>query len=95
MQGMDCSGFVDYVYANAEGKQLPHNTVALESYVNQKAVSQAQPGDLLFWGNHGSTYHTAIYVGNNQYAAAAKPGTNVSVYPLSQYFYPSFAGTVK
>ena len=95
LSGMDCSGLVDYVYANAEGKQLPHNTVALESYVNQHAVSEAQPGDLLFWGNHGSTYHTAIYTGNNQYVAAAKPGTNVATYTISPYFQPSFAGTVK
>lgn len=95
LKGMDCSGFVDYVYAHAENKQLPHNSVALESYVNQHAVSQAQPGDILFWGNHGSTYHVAIYTGNNQYAAAAKPGTNVSIYTLSPYFTPSFAGTVK
>ena len=95
LSGMDCSGFVDYVYAHAENKQLPHNSVALESYVHQHAVSQAQPGDLLFWGNHGSTYHVAIYTGNNQYAAAAKPGTNVAIYTLSPYFAPSFAGTVK
>ena len=95
LSGMDCSGFVDYVYAHAENKQLPHNSVALESCVNQHAVSQAQPGDILFWGQHGSSYHVAIYTGNNRYAAAAQPGTNVSIYTLSPYFAPSFAGTVK
>lgn len=95
LSGMDCSGFVQYVYANAEGKQLPHNTVAMESYVNTKPVNQAQSGDLLFWGNQGGSYHVGIYMGNNQYAAAAKPGTNVAVYNLSSYFAPSFAGTVK
>lgn len=63
LSGMDCSGFVQYVYANAEGKQLPHNTVAMESYVTTKQVSQAQAGDLLFWGNHGSSYHVGIYMG--------------------------------
>ena len=95
LSGMDCSGLVYYVYANAEGKQLPHNTVALESCVNQHAVSEAQPGDILFWGQHGATYHCAIYTGNNQFVAAAKPGTNVASYTISPYFEPSFAGTVK
>lgn len=95
LSGMDCSGFVDYVYANAEGKQLPHNTVALESRVSQHSVSEAQPGDILFWGQHGATYHCAIYTGNNQFVAAAKPGTNVASYTISPYFEPSFAGTVK
>ena len=95
LSGMDCSGLVKYVYANAEGKQLPHYTGALEYCVDQHPVSEAKPGDLLFWGNHGSTYHTAIYTGNNQYVAAAHPGTNVSTYTISPYFNPSFAGTVK
>lgn len=95
LSGTDCSGLVDYVYAHAEGKQLPHNTVALESCVNQHPVSQAQAGDILFWGQHGATYHCAIYTGNNQFAAAAKPGTNVASYTISPYFQPSFAGTVK
>lgn len=95
LSGMDCSGLVDYVYAHADGKQLPHNTVALESCVNQHAVNQAQAGDILFWGQHGATYHSAIYIGNNQFVAAAKPGTNVATYTISKYFMPSFAGTVK
>ena len=95
LSGMDCSGLVKYVYANAEGKQLPHYTGALENCVDQHPVSEAKPGDLLFWGNHGSTYHTAIYTGNNQYVAAAHSGTNVSTYTISPYFNPSFAGTVK
>lgn len=95
LSGMDCSGLVKYVYANAEGKQLPHYTGALENCVDQHPVSEAKPGDLLFWGNHGSTYHTAIYTGNDQYVAAAHPGTNVSTYTISPYFNPSFAGTVK
>ncbi|WP_366509531.1 NlpC/P60 family protein [uncultured Limosilactobacillus sp.] len=94
LSGMDCSGLVDYVYAHSTGKQLPHYTVSLESCVSQKAVSQAQPGDLLFWGNHGSTYHVAIYIGNNQYVAAPQPGQNVEVETISSYFKPSFAGTV-
>lgn len=95
LSGMDCSGLVKYVYANAEGKQLPHNTVALESCVSQHSVSEAQAGDILFWGQHGATYHCAIYTGNNQFVAAAKPGTNVASYTISPYFQPSFAGTVK
>lgn len=95
LSGMDCSGLVDYVYAHATGKQLPHYTVALENCVNQHPVSQAQSGDLLFWGQHGATYHTAIYIGNNQYVAAPQPGQNVQIQSISQYFAPSFAGTVK
>lgn len=94
LSGMDCSGLVDYVFQNAEGISLPHYTVSLESCVSQHSVAEAQPGDVLFWGNHGSTYHCAIYIGNNQYVAAPQPGQNVEIETISPYFMPSFAGTV-
>lgn len=94
LSGMDCSGLVDCVFQNAEGISLPHYTVSLESCVSQHSVAEAQPGDILFWGNHGSTYHCAIYIGNNQYVAAPQPGQNVEIETISPYFMPSFAGTV-
>ena len=94
LSGMDCSGLVDYVFQNAEGISLPHYTGSLESCVSQHSVAEAQPGDVLFWGNHGSTYHCAIYIGNNQYVAAPQPGQNVEIETISPYFMPSFAGTV-
>ncbi|MGY0457616.1 LysM peptidoglycan-binding domain-containing protein [Pediococcus pentosaceus] len=93
--GFDCSGFVSYVYQHSAGISLPSYTVAMESYVTKKSVSAAQPGDLLFWGSAGSTYHVAIYLGNNQYANAPTFGQNAKVSTISSYFYPSFAGSVR
>lgn len=93
--GFDCSGFVSYVFQHAAGISLPSYTVAMESYVNKESVSAAQPGDLLFWGTPGATYHVGIYLGNNQYASAPTFGQNVKVQTISSYFYPSFAGRVK
>lgn len=93
--GFDCSGFVSYVLQHAAGISLPSYTVAMESYVNKESVSAAQPGDLLFWGTPGATYHVGIYLGNNQYASAPTFGQNVKVQTISSYFYPSFAGRVK
>ncbi|KAF0468463.1 DUF1175 family protein [Pediococcus pentosaceus] len=93
--GFDCSGFVSYVYQHSAGISLPSYTVAMESYVTKKSVSAAQPGDLLFWGSAGSTYHVAIYLGNNQYANAPTFGQNAKVSTISSYFYPSFAGSAR
>ena len=92
-QGFDCSGLTSYVYRQA-GIQIGRTTVAQETNVNAKPVSAAQPGDLLFWGSHGSTYHVAIYIGNNQYVAAPTPGQNVDIETINSYFPPSFAGSV-
>ncbi len=87
--GFDCSGFVQYVY-NHFGKSLPRTTTQQENCGTQIPVSQAQPGDLYFWGNKGSAYHVAICVGNGEYIAAPEPGQSVSI-GSTQYFQPSFA----
>ncbi|MBZ1501948.1 NlpC/P60 family protein [Leuconostoc mesenteroides] len=93
--GFDCSGLVSYVFKNAAGISLPHSSVEQEMYTQKKSVSQAQPGDLLFWGTPGASYHVAIYIGNNQYIVAPKPGLNVRVETISPNFLPSFAGSIK
>ncbi|QEA59593.1 DUF1175 family protein [Leuconostoc koreense] len=93
--GFDCSGLVSYVFKKAAGISLPHSSVEQEMYTQKKSVSQAQPGDLLFWGTPGASYHVAIYIGNNQYIAAPKPGLNVRVETISPNFLPSFAGSIK
>ncbi len=93
LSGMDCSGLTAYVYSKF-GVSLPHNTAAQEGYVSYESVSQAQPGDLLFWGSKGSSYHVAIYIGGGQYVHAPQTGQNVKVGSVST-FTPSFAGRLK
>ena len=87
--GFDCSGFVQYVYSHF-GVNLPRTTTQQENCGTQIPVSQAQPGDLYFWGPKGATYHVAICVGNGKYIAAPEPGQSVSI-GSTQYFQPSFA----
>lgn len=87
--GFDCSGLTQYVYAHF-GKQIGRNTIAQESAGAHIPVSQAQVGDLLFWGTPGSTYHVAIYLGGGSYVAAPEPGQSVKVGNMA-YFMPSFA----
>ena len=87
--GFDCSGLTQYVYAHF-GKQIGRNTIAQESAGAHIPVSQAQVGDLLFWGTPGSTYHVAIYLGGNSFVAAPEPGQSVKVGNMA-YFMPSFA----
>lgn len=89
--GFDCSGFTSYVYQQATGKSIGGYTVAQESAGQHESVQAASAGDLLFWGNQGSTYHVGIYLGNNQYIAAPQPGESVKVANISSYFMPSFA----
>ena len=87
--GFDCSGLTQYVYAHF-GKNIGRNTIAQESAGAHIPVSQAQVGDLLFWGAPGSTYHVAIYLGGNSFVAAPEPGQSVKIGNMA-YFMPSFA----
>lgn len=93
LSGFDCSGLVQYL-ERMNGVSVGRTTVAQEANTIKKPVSQAQPGDLLFWGAQGGSYHVAIYIGNGQYVHAPAPGQNVTIGSISA-FPPSFAGTVR
>jgi cell wall-associated NlpC family hydrolase len=95
LSGFDCSGLVSYVLSHAAGVSIPAYTVSQEAYTTMSTnISSAQPGDLLFWGSKGATWHVAIYIGNNQYVAAPSEGYNVRVETISQYFMPDYVGVL-
>ena len=89
--GFDCSGLMHYVFLHGANKEIGGWTVPQESAGTHISVADAQPGDLLFWGTPGNTYHDALYIGNGEYIAAPKPGDVVDVEHISSYFMPSFA----
>lgn len=89
----DCSGLMNYLYTNIAGLSIGSWTVPQESSGTKISVSEANIGDLLFWGSAGSTYHVAMYIGNGQYIAAPKPGDVVKVGSISSYT-PDFAVNV-
>lgn len=86
----DCGGLVKYVYKQAVNMDLPMGTTNQEKYGTEVNLNSLLPGDLLFYGNRGNTYHVGIYIGNNQMIHAPKPGETVTTVNI-QYFYPSFA----
>ncbi|WP_051990259.1 LysM peptidoglycan-binding domain-containing protein [Ligilactobacillus equi] len=88
--GFDCSGLTQYVY-NQYGKDIGRTTYQQQYAGTKIDVSQAQAGDLLFWGNYGDAYHVGIYTGNNQYMAAHDFGELSSTKSISPYYQPSFA----
>ena len=58
--GFDCSGYTQYVFAQL-GITLPRTAQDQQQAVT--AVSNPQPGDLVFFGV--PAYHVGIYAGNN------------------------------
>ena len=81
--GFDCSGFVQYVYAQ-NGISISRS---VSTQVNDGVgipYNEAQPGDILIWGySNGVVTHSALFVGNDQMIHAANPSTGVILSSVS------------
>lgn len=62
--GLDCSGFVDWVFNNSLGYVIGHGGGAANQHAHCKPISwsEAQPGDLVFYP--GDT-HVGVFVGKD------------------------------
>ena len=73
--GFDCSGFTQYVFRQA-GISLGRTTY--QQYAQTRAVSNPQPGDLVFFGG-SSPYHVGIYAGNGMMYDSPRTGKSTSL----------------
>ncbi len=76
--GVDCSGFTMQVYKKF-GVSLPHYSGSQPSFVRKISASQAQPGDLFFYGKNGRINHVAIYIGGGQVVHASNARTGIKI----------------
>ena len=76
--GADCSGFVLSVYAKY-GISLPHHAASQAGCGTKISASEAQPGDLFFYGNGRGINHVGIYIGNGQVVHASSPKTGIKI----------------
>lgn len=79
--GYDCSGLTKAAFAQA-GITIPRTSH--DQYMGARSyhsLSDAQPGDLVFWSNQstGRMYHVAVYLGNGKVAHAMNPTDDLVV----------------
>jgi cell wall-associated NlpC family hydrolase len=90
--GFDCSGLVQYVYAQ-KGIALPRTTyqqIKVGKPVNQQNLA---PGDIVFFQNKGDVHHEGLYIGNGQFIHAPHTGDVIKISSLSDpYYQRQFAG---
>lgn len=72
-KGADCSGFVMAVY-QAFGYSLPRSSYAQSSAGKSVSYSEAQPGDIIYYGGH-----VGIYIGNGQIVHASTERTGIKI----------------
>ena len=80
-KGADCSGFVLSVFAKY-GISLPHSSRAQANSGTRIKMSEAKPGDLIFFQGTYDTpgaSHVGIYVGNNMMIHCGKPVQYTSI----------------
>lgn len=83
--GFDCSGLVQYSYAQV-GIKLPRTTGEQLKTGKRISLSSAEPGDLLFY-EMGSGLHVALYVGDGRAVHAPARGRQVIVAPVDMEFW--------
>jgi cell wall-associated NlpC family hydrolase len=88
-RGFDCSGLVQWAWARA-GITIPRTTETQWPAMYHVALTQLQPGDLLYYKNldgDNQVDHVVMYVGSGPWGvdttiAAAHTGTDVALAPL-------------
>lgn len=76
--GIDCSGFTMQIYARY-GISFPHHAASQPGYGTRISASDAQPGDLFFYGSGSTISHVGIYIGNGQIVHASNARTGIKI----------------
>lgn len=94
--GLDCSGFVRYVFKKSLGITLPRTAAEMAKVGTEVDVSDLQPGDLLFFNtrhtrNHYmGISHIGIYLGDNKFIQAPHNGEQIQVTDFAGYWRSHF-----
>ncbi|MBC7405725.1 MAG: C40 family peptidase [Cytophaga sp.] len=78
--GLDCSGFVRYVFKNAVGAELPRTSQEISKIGEQINIKDLQPGDLVFYNTLRRGFsHVGIYLGDNKFIHSPAAGGQVRI----------------
>ncbi len=92
--GLDCSGFVRYVFQDTLGMALPRRAEEM-SHVGEKVrMSELKPGDLVFFNTmRRAASHVGIYIGDNKFVHSPSTGSTIRVDDLDDgYWEKRFTG---
>jgi cell wall-associated NlpC family hydrolase len=86
--GFDCSGFVQYVFAQALGIDLPDNSVSQAEAGIRIARNELKTGDLVFFHTRGKGIsHVGIYLDNGRFIHSPSTGKRVRVDELGDRYW--------
>lgn len=91
--GMDCSGFIRYLYKTSLGINLPRTASEMARVGKRISIDKIEPGDLLFFNTRrGANTHVGMYLGNNKMIVAPRSGLDIQITELTRYYRSKFNG---
>lgn len=92
--GLDCSGFVRYVFQDTLGMSLPRSAAEMSHVGEKVSMSNLKPGDLVFFNTMRRTFsHVGIYIGDNKFVHSPSTGSTIRVDDLDDgYWEKRFTG---
>ena len=88
--GFDCSGFTRHIFENSVGLVLPRRADEQANTASLLKVqrSELKPGDLVFFNTMRRTFsHVGIYIGDEKFVHAPKPGAEVRVDDMRESYW--------
>jgi cell wall-associated NlpC family hydrolase len=78
--GLDCSGFVRYVFQDTLGLALPRRAEEMSRVGEKVRLADLKPGDLVFFNTMRRTFsHVGIYIGDNKFVHSPSTGSTIRV----------------
>ncbi|GAB7523757.1 C40 family peptidase [Paraburkholderia sp. 2C] len=92
--GLDCSGFVRYVFQDTLGMALPRRAEEMSRVGEKVRVADLKPGDLVFFNTMRRTFsHVGIYIGDNKFVHSPSTGSTIRVDDMDDaYWEKRFTG---
>jgi murein DD-endopeptidase / murein LD-carboxypeptidase len=85
-KGIDCSAFVQLMYAGLFGVALPRTAREQFGATEKISKDELQEGDLVFFNTRGGVSHVGFYLQNNKFVHAASSG-GVMVSDLNEEYW--------
>ena len=86
--GLDCSGFVRYVFNDTFGFLLPRKSAQMSKVGLQIGKEELRPGDLVFFNTMRHAFsHVGIYVGDNKFIHAPSKGKAIRVDDMTKVYW--------
>lgn len=86
--GLDCSGFVRYVYASVLSWDLPRRSEEISAVGHPVSRAELQAGDLVFFNTLRRAFsHVAIYLGDGRFVHAPAAAGRVRIEALDDRYW--------